>query len=111
MRVEVHVAGGRGGGLFAEVEEVGLVGESFGGFAGLCGVAGHALRGAGSDEHKAAAADVAGRRQRDGEREAYGDGGVDGIAAGTQDAEAGVGGVMLDGDDHVVLGADGDGCG
>ena len=85
LGVEVHVAGGGGGGLFAVVEEVG--------FAVLV-----------ADEHEAAAADVAGCGIDDGEGEAYGYGCVDGVAALFEDFDAGVGGVVLDGDDHGVLG-------
>ena len=36
-----------------------------------------------------------------------GDGGVDGVAAFAEDFNAGVGGVVVDGDDHGVLGGDG----
>ena len=94
LGVEVHVAGGGGGGFFAVVEEVG--------FAVFV-----------ADEHEAAAADVAGCGIDDGEGEAYGYGCVDGVAALLEDFDAGVGGVVLDGDDHGVLGADGEwlGCG
>ena len=88
LRVEVHVAGGGGGGLLAVVEEVG--------FAVLV-----------ADEHEASSADVAGAGVDDGEGEVDGDGGVDGVAALLEDLDAGVGGVVLDGDDHGVLGADG----
>ena len=42
----------------------------------------------------------------DGEGEAYGYGCVDGVAALFEDFDAGVGGVVLDGDDHRVLSAD-----
>ncbi len=69
LGVEVHVAAGGGGGLFAVVEEVG--------FAVLV-----------ADEHEAAAADVAGRGIDDGEGEANGDGGVDGVAALLEDLDS-----------------------
>ena len=62
LRVEVHVAGGGGGGLFAVVEEVGL--------AVLV-----------ADEHEASSAEVAGEGIDDGEGEVDGDGCVDGVAA------------------------------
>ena len=88
LGVEVHVAAGGGGGLFAVVEEVG--------FAVLV-----------ADEHEAAAADVAGCGVDDGEGEADGYGCVDGVAALFEDGDAGVGGVVLDGDDHGVGGAGG----
>ena len=87
--VEVHVAGGGGGGFFAVVEEVW--------FAVMV-----------ADEHEAAAAEVAGLRVDDGEGEGHGDGGVDGVAALLEDLDAGVGGVVLDGDDHGVAGGDGE---
>ena len=74
-----------------------------------------------TDEHEAAAADVAGLRVDDGEGEADGHGCVDGVAALLEDLDAGVGGVVVDGDDHGVAGASGgeagllgrsdDGCG
>ena len=86
LGVEVHVAGGGGGGFFAVVEEVGLAGVV-------------------ADEHEAAAADVSCGGVDDGEGEADGYGGVDGVAALLEDFDAGVGGVVLDGDDHGVLGA------
>ena len=84
MRVEVHVGGGGGGGLLAVVDEVGVAGV-------------HA------DEHEAAAAEVAGLGKDDGEGEPDGDGRVDRIAAGLQDFDAGVGGVVVDADHHGVL--------
>ncbi len=61
-----------------------------------------------ADEHEAAAAEIAGLGVDDGEGEADGYGGVDGVAALLQDVDAGVGGVVLDGDDHGVGGGDGD---
>ena len=60
-----------------------------------------------ADEHEASAADVASLGIDDGEGEAYGYGCVDGVAALLEDGDAGVGGVVVDGDDHRVLGADG----
>ena len=59
-----------------------------------------------ADEHEAASAEVAGEGVDDGEGEADGYGCVDGVAALLEDFDAGVGGVVLDGDDHGVLGAD-----
>ena len=43
----------------------------------------------------------------DGEGEAYGYGCVDGVAAVLEDFDAGVGGVVVDADDHGVAGAHG----
>ena len=86
LGVEVHVAGGCGGSFFAVVEEVG--------FAVVI-----------ADEHEASAAEVACKRIDDGESEADGYGCVDGVAALLEDFDAGVGGVVLDGDDHGVFGA------
>jgi hypothetical protein len=60
-----------------------------------------------ADEHEASAADVACCRIDDREREADGYSCIDGIAALLEDFDAGVGGVVLDGDDHGVLAADG----
>jgi len=65
------------------------------------------LAGVVADEHEAATADVASLGVDDGEGEAYGYGGVDGVAALLEDGEASVGGVVVDGDDHRVAGADG----
>ncbi len=79
LGVEVHVAGGGEGGALAEVEEVGF-----------------AMGGA--DHHEAAATEVPGAGPDDGESEAYGYGGVDGVAALLEDGEAGVGGFVMDGD-------------
>ncbi len=59
------------------------------------------------DEHEAASAEIAGEGINDGEGKADGDGCIDGIAALLEDGEAGVGGVVLNGDDHGVPGADG----
>jgi hypothetical protein len=60
-----------------------------------------------ADEHEASAADVAGLGEDDGEREADRDGRVHGIAAGLQDLDAGVGGVVVDADHHRVFGGGG----
>ena len=60
-----------------------------------------------ADEHEAAAADVSGGGVDDGEGEADGYGCVDGVAALLEDGDAGVGGVVLDGDDHGVGGGRG----
>jgi hypothetical protein len=59
-----------------------------------------------ADEHKAAAAEIACKGIDDGESETYGYGCVDGVAALLEDFYAGVGRVVLDGDDHGVLRAD-----
>ena len=59
-----------------------------------------------ADEHEAAAAEVSSCGVDDGEGKADGDGCVDGVAALLQDGKAGVGGVVVDGDDHGVFGAD-----
>ena len=45
----------------------------------------------GCDEHEPAAADVAGRGIRDGQRERRGHRGIDGVAALLQDRQAGLG--------------------
>ncbi len=60
-----------------------------------------------ADEHEAAAAEVSGEGIGDGEGEVHGYGGIDCVAALLEDFDAGVGGVVLDGDDHGVLGASG----
>ena len=95
--VEVHVAGGGCGGFFAVVEEVGVE-----------GTAAAAVACVDAEEHEATAAEVASLRVSDGEGEGGGDGGVYGVAALAENGEAGVGGVVLDGDDHGVLGLDGE---
>jgi hypothetical protein len=59
------------------------------------------------DEHESAAADVACGWMDDGEREADGDGCVDGVAAFFQNLDTGVGGKVVNGDDHGVRFADG----
>jgi hypothetical protein len=60
-----------------------------------------------AEEKEAAAAEIAGERMHDGEREAGGYGGVDGVAARLEDLEAGIGGDMVNADDHTVFGASG----
>ena len=60
-----------------------------------------------ADEHEASAADVSGLGKDDGEGESYRDGCVDCIAAGFEDFDSGVGGVVVDADDHGVLGGRG----
>ena len=81
--VEVHVAGGCGRSLFAVVEEVG--------FAMLV-----------ADEHEAAAADISGCGVHDRERKAHGYGSVYCVAALFQDGYAGIGGIVMNADDHGV---------
>ncbi len=88
LGIEVHVGGGCGGGFFAVVEEVGLAGF-------------------GADEHEASAAEVSGTGEDDGEGKSDGYRGVNGVAALLEDGDAGVGGVVLAGDDHGVFGAGG----
>src|SRR5690606_11695351 len=53
-------------------------------------------------EHEAPAAEIAGARQRDGERETHRDGGVDRVAAPLQDIEAYAGRSRLLAHDHPV---------
>jgi hypothetical protein len=88
LGVEVHVAGSGGRSFFAVVEEVG--------FAAAV-----------ADEHEASATEVSSEGIDDGEGEVDGYGCVDGVAALFEDGDACVGGVVLDGDDHGVLGAGG----
>ena len=89
--VEIHVAGSGEGGAFAEVDEGGAaVGET--------------------DEHEAAAAEIAGAGVGDGEGKAHRCGRIDGVAAGLQNGHAGVGGVRFAGDHHGLAGADRLGC-
>jgi len=57
-----------------------------------------------ADEHESSAAEVAGLREDDGQRESYGHRRVHRIAAGFEDFDAGVGGVVVDADHHRVLG-------
>ncbi len=82
-RVDEHVVGGGGGRRFAVVER-----RHF------------AAGGAMHDE--AAAADIAGVRQHDFERERHGDGGVDRVAALLQDVDAGLGREGMGGNHHGV---------
>ena len=56
----------------------------------------------GMHDHEAAAADVAGGRMRDGEREGGGDGGVDGVAALLEDRQARLGAWLGDSDDDAA---------
>ena len=60
----------------------------------------------GAEQQEAAAAEVAGDGMDDGQGKAGGHGGIDRVAAGAEDIEAGVGGQVMDGDDHAVRGAD-----
>ena len=55
------------------------------------------------DQHEAAAAEVAGPRQRHGQREADGDRRVDGVAAAPEDVEADAAGARLLARHHAVL--------
>ena len=83
LGVEIHVLGGSGGRFFAEVDEVSFPG----------GVA---------EKKEAASAEISGLRMDDGEREAGGDGGIDGIATRAQHLDAGARGELVDaGDDGV----------
>ena len=91
--VEVHVGGRGGGSGFAVVQKSGPA------------LVERVVRGA--DQHEAAAADVARLRQNHGEGEADGHGGIDGVAARAEDFQSGVGGVVVDRDDHGVRGAHG----
>ena len=61
----------------------------------------------GAEEQEPASAEIAGYGMDDGESEAGGYSGVDGVASGFEDLEAGVGGEVMDADDHSVFGADG----
>jgi hypothetical protein len=99
VAVEIHVGGGGGGGFLAVVEKMGLAVVEL--------VPTQGADGAGADEHEASTADVAGGGVDDGEGETDGHGGVDGVATFAEDLEAGVGGVVVDGDDDGVGGAGG----
>ena len=55
------------------------------------------------DEHEAATAKVARDGMHDGQREAGGHGGIDGVAAVFQDFHAGIGRLVMDADDHRVF--------
>jgi hypothetical protein len=57
------------------------------------------------DEHESTAAEIAGEGIDDGEGESHSDCSVDGIAAGFEDGDAGVGGEVVHGDDHGVRSA------
>ena len=84
---DIHIARGGGGCTLAVVEGDGAaVGEA--------------------DEHETAAADIASEGMHDGECEAGGDGGVDGVAAALEHFEAGERGEFVHGGDHAVLGLD-----
>jgi hypothetical protein len=87
-----------------------------GGGGALAVVDGHggALAGGGTDEHEPAAGDVAGEGVGGLEGEGGGDGGVDGVAAASEDVAADIGGGTGDGDDEAVVALDvvvGVGCG
>jgi hypothetical protein len=56
------------------------------------------------DEHESAAAKIAGEGVHHGESETDGDRGVDGVAAGLENLDTGVGGEVVHGDDHGVRG-------
>jgi hypothetical protein len=60
----------------------------------------------GTQQQEASAAEVAGRGMDDGKSKAGCNSGVDGVATGAQDLQAGVGGKMVDADYHAVLGPD-----
>ena len=57
-----------------------------------------------ADQHEAAAADIAGRRMHDRQRESRGNGGVDGIASGLHDFDTGPGSKFMHADHHRMLG-------
>ena len=81
--VEIHVVRRLAGRAFAEIKERGAT-------------VGH------SDQHETAAAEIAGVRVSDSQREAHRHGRVDGVAAGFEDRHADVGGDRLLGDNHDV---------
>jgi hypothetical protein len=60
-----------------------------------------------AEEHKATTPQVASARVDNGESNASGHGGVNGVAAFAKDIKAGVGGKMMDADDHSMAGTDG----
>ncbi len=88
LRVEVHVGGRSRRSLFAVVDEVG-------------GAVGHA------DKHEPTPAEISCLRVHDGEGEARGDGGVDGVAAGLHYLYAGARGQLVDAGHHGVRRVDG----
>jgi hypothetical protein len=59
-----------------------------------------------ADQHEPTAPDVARGRMNHRQRESRGDGGVDGIASGSQDFDTNLGSKLMDGDDHRMLGTD-----
>ena len=59
-----------------------------------------------AEEHKAAPAEIARGGMNDCKSKARGYGGINGVTALAQDFKAGVGGKMLDADDHSILGSD-----
>ena len=91
LGVEVHVTRGGGGSFFAVVDEMVF----------------KCVTVAVTDQHEAATAEISGLRVDDGKGKADGDCGVHGVAAPLEDLDAGIGGVVLDGDDHGVAGANG----
>jgi hypothetical protein len=81
--VEIHVFVGSGGGFFAEVDEASFP----------VGIA---------EKKEAASAEISSSRIDDGEGEAGGDGGIDGIATRAQHFDAGARGKLVNaGDDGV----------
>ena len=83
LSVQIHVFRGRGGRFFAEVDEMSFA----------VGVA---------EKKEAASAKISGLGMNDGEREAGGDGGIDGIASGLQHLNPGARGKLVNaGDDGV----------
>ena len=83
LGIEIHVFGGGGGRFFAEVDEVSFA----------VGVA---------QEQKSASAKVSGLGMDDGEREAGGDGGIDGVASRAQHLDSGARGELVNaGDDGM----------
>jgi hypothetical protein len=60
----------------------------------------------GTQEQEAASAEIAGGGMDDGQREPRGYGGVDRIAAGAEDLNTGIGGEMVDADNHAMAGPD-----
>jgi hypothetical protein len=60
----------------------------------------------GAQKHKPAAAEIAGGGMNDSQRKAGSHGRVDGIAPAAQHLNTGVGGQMVDADDHAMPGSD-----